>query len=100
YAAAFAVATTIVFGLAPALHATRTDIAAVVKDSGFQVRRARLHATFVVAQLACSVPALVVTSLVIEDARTAIDAAVAPASLLPKMADVGWPVSGVICGGQ
>ena len=100
YAAAFAVATTIVFGLAPALHATRTDIAAVVKDSGFQVRRSRLHATFVVAQLACSVPALVVTSLVIEDARTAIDAAVAPASVLTMVADVGRPVRGFIFGGE
>ena len=89
YAAAFAVTTTVVFGLAPALHATRTDITAAVKDGGAQaVRRSRLHATFIVAQLACSVPALVVTSLVIADARAANQGASAPASVLTMDADL------------
>ena len=89
YAAAFAIATTIVFGLAPALHATRTDIALAVKDGGVQaVRRSRLHGTIVVAQLACSVPALVVTSLVIADVRAATQAAAAPGSVLTMDADL------------
>jgi len=89
YAAAFAVGTTIVFGLAPALHATRTDIAGVVKEGGsHDVQRSRLHSTFVVAQLACSVPALVVTSLVLADAHGATLASAAPASVLTMDANL------------
>src|SRR5262249_51166688 len=66
YAAAFAVATTVVFGLAPAFHATRADISVAMKDSGgHAVHRSRLQAAFIVVQLACSQPVLVVTSLVL-----------------------------------
>jgi predicted permease len=99
YAAGFAVATTIVFGLAPAFHATRTDIAGVVKDGGsHSVKRSRLHATFVVAQLACSVPALVVTSLVLADARAATQGMAAPASVLTMDAQLVRPSRSMLFG--
>jgi predicted permease len=84
YAAAFALATTIAFGLAPALHATREDIGEVIKNSGNQaIRRSRLQATFVVVQLACSQPVLVVSSLVLADLRgRSTNAGAAPASVV------------------
>src|SRR5262249_3080976 len=62
FAALFALVTTIAFGLAPALHATSADIAEVVKNSGSHaINRSRLQRAFVVIQLACSQPVLVVT---------------------------------------
>jgi predicted permease len=71
-AALFAVATTIAVGLAPALHASRVSVGEVLKNSGVQaIGRARLQATFVVAQLAFSQPVLVVTSLVLVNLRAA-----------------------------
>jgi len=72
FAAFFALATTIAVGLAPALHASRVGVAEAIKSSGTHaIRRARLQATFVVVQLACSQPVLVVTSLVLADLRAA-----------------------------
>jgi len=70
FAMLFAVTATIVFGLAPALHATSADIGEVMKNSGnHAIRRTRLQMIFVVVQLACSQPVLVVTSLVLADLR-------------------------------
>jgi predicted permease len=70
FAAVFAVLVTVVFGLVPALHASREGIATVVKDGGSRgMRRSRLQAAFVVAQLACSQPVLVVTALLLADLR-------------------------------
>src|SRR6185436_544689 len=76
FAAIFAVATTILFGLAPALHATRTDIGEVLKNSGSSsIRRSRLQAALIVVQLACSQPVLVVTALVLSSMRADSSAA-------------------------
>ena len=85
YAALFALATTVVFGLAPALHATRTDIGEAMKNSGaMAIRRQRLQAVFVIAQLASSMPALVVASIVLADVRAKANdnADKAPASVV------------------
>jgi predicted permease len=65
FAAFFALAATFAFGLAPALHASGAGVSAAMKDEGTTVRRSRLQSMFVVAQLACSQPVLVVTSLVL-----------------------------------
>jgi putative ABC transport system permease protein len=85
YAALFAGVATIVFGLAPALHATNADIGEAMKNSGSAaIRRSRLQALFVIIQLACSQPVLVVTSLVLADIRATVnnDAGRAPASVM------------------
>ena len=84
-AAALALLTTIVFGLAPALHATSADIGEVIKNSGSgSIHRSRMQTLFVVVQLACSQPVLVVTSLVLADLRGAANenAIRAPASVI------------------
>ena len=74
FAAIFAVVTTILFGLAPALHATRTDIGEVLKNSGSSsIRRSRLQAALIVVQLACSQPVLVVTALVLSNVRAGVN---------------------------
>jgi predicted permease len=95
FAAIFALATTIVFGIAPALHATSADIAQVMKNSGTHaIRRSRLQATFVVIQLACSQPVLVVTSLVLADIRRSMqtDADKAPASVVTMRSELFRPM--------
>jgi hypothetical protein len=57
----FAVATGILFGASPALHATRLAVADVLKSAAASVvvSRSRLHAGLVVAQIACTQPMLV-----------------------------------------
>lgn len=96
YAALFAFATTIAFGLAPALHATRTDIGEAMKNAGaMAIRRSRLQAAFVIAQLACSQPALVVASMVLADIQSKANdnADKAPASVVTMTAELLRPAS-------
>jgi predicted permease len=90
-AAALALVTTVVFGLAPALHASRAGIGEVIKNSGPQtMRRSRLQAGLVVLQLASSQPVLIVTSLVLIDlrARNGISGTDAPASVVTMQLDL------------
>jgi predicted permease len=96
FAGVFALGTTIAFGVAPALHATSADIGQVMKNSGAHaIRRSRLQATFVIIQLACSQPVLVVTSLVLADVRhsMATDADKAPASVVTMSAELFRPTA-------
>jgi putative ABC transport system permease protein len=95
YAAAFALVTTIVFGLAPALHATRADIGEVIKNSGTNaIRRSRLQALFVIVQLASSQPVLVVSSLVLADLRGgSTNAGKAPGSVVTMESSILRPES-------
>jgi predicted permease len=61
FAIALAVATGIAFGLSPALHATRSGMAGVMRDSGVGAPiRSRLQRAFVTAQIALSQPLLVI----------------------------------------
>jgi putative ABC transport system permease protein len=64
---AVAVLTGIVFGLSPALHATRVSVGAVLKGSSSTVAatRSRLQRTFVVAQIALTQPLLVGLGVVV-----------------------------------
>jgi predicted permease len=59
------VATGIIFGLVPALHSTRPDLAHAIRDEhlGGRFRRSRLRGAFVVVQVAGSVLLLVVGGL-------------------------------------
>jgi hypothetical protein len=61
----------------------------VIKNSGtLQIRRSRLQASFVVIQLSCSIPALVVTSLVLTDMRRGMNDEAAPASVVTMSSQV------------
>jgi predicted permease len=56
-----ALATGILFGLTPALHATRADVSEVLKGAGHgATRRSRLQGRFVIAQIALTQPLLMV----------------------------------------
>ncbi len=62
---AMAIATGILFGLSPALHATRGGVAKALRDSGIGASsRSRLQRGFVVAQIALSQPLLVVLGVI------------------------------------
>ena len=62
----FAVATGILFGLSPALHATRGQLASALRDSkSGSAGRARLQRTFVGAQIMLSQPLLVLLGVMI-----------------------------------
>ncbi|MFN2566031.1 MAG: ABC transporter permease [Gemmatimonadaceae bacterium] len=65
FTAATVFATALLFGLVPAIHGTRSDVAAAIKDSttGFGARRSRLQGGFVVAQLSLSLVLLTTAGL-------------------------------------
>ena len=61
-----ALATGILFGLSPALHATRTGVASALRDSGTgSTSRSRLQRVFVVVQIMLSQPLLVLLGVVL-----------------------------------
>lgn len=64
--ALFAMATSIICGLSPALHATRDGVSGALKDSsGNTTVKARLQRVFVVAQIALTQPLLVGLAMMI-----------------------------------
>ena len=66
FTVAAALLTGFVFGLVPALHSTRGQLTAALKDSavGRDARRSRLQSGFVVAQLSLSLVLLVMAGMV------------------------------------
>jgi len=60
-----ALGTGIVCGLTPALHATRSGVAAALKDATVASRRSRLHQAFVVAQVMFTQPLLMFVGIII-----------------------------------
>jgi predicted permease len=64
---------TVLFGVVPALHATRTDVSATLKDGapGSGARRARLQNAFVVAQVSLSIVLLVTAGLFLRNLQKA-----------------------------
>jgi predicted permease len=63
---AFALGTGILFGLSPALHATRDGVAGAIRDSGTgATRRSRLQRSFVIAQIVFSQPLLVILAVLL-----------------------------------
>jgi predicted permease len=59
-----ALGTGIVFGLSPALHATRLDVASALKAAGGGTAKTRLQRVFIVAQIALTQPLLVGIAMV------------------------------------
>jgi len=74
---AIAVITGVLFGLAPALGATRPDVVPALKEEGIalgrRVRRSRLTGAFVVAQVALSLILLVTAGLFLRSLDKALD---------------------------
>lgn len=68
--------TAVIFGLAPALLASRTDLVAVIKGAGGQSvkrRRLNLRSTLVVAQVTISIVVLICAGLFIRSLRKAME---------------------------
>jgi predicted permease len=69
YTGAFSTATGLLFGLAPALRSSRTDVSGVLKDDsgaiGGGLRKSRLRAALVVTQVAFSLLLLIAAALVL-----------------------------------
>lgn len=59
----------VVFGLSPALHATRMSVSDVLKEADPSPRRTRLQATLVIAQIALTQPALLAMGAMLLDLR-------------------------------
>jgi predicted permease len=72
FASLIALGTGIVFGLSPALHATRLDVSNALKDGGGTgaTSRTRLQRTFIVAQICLTQPLLIGLVMVMGFART------------------------------
>jgi predicted permease len=68
FAVIAALVTGLLFGLVPALHATRGDFASALKEStlGFDRRRSRLQGSFVVAQVSLSLVLLVASGMFLD----------------------------------
>lgn len=82
---ALSIVTGIFFGLAPAWHASKTDIVSVLKDEApGRTRRSRLRSAFVVAQVACSMFLLVGAGLFVRSLLSArsIDAGFDPTDMI------------------
>ena len=77
---AFAIGTALLFGLSPALHATRASVADAMKGSGTHATtpRSRLQRGFVIAQVALTQPLLVALALPFGNLFQHIDAAADP----------------------
>ena len=81
YTAAIALGTGVVFGLSPALHATRLDVATALKDTGGGTSsRTRLQRVFIVAQIVLTQPLLVGLGMLIVMATSDLDAGTTDAS--------------------
>ena len=68
YTLAFATITGVLFGLAPALHSSKAEVASVLKDDSSlatgRYRKSRIRSALVVAQVACSLLLLIGAGLV------------------------------------
>jgi macrolide transport system ATP-binding/permease protein len=95
FALLLAVVTGVIFGLAPALQVSRTDVIPALKDEsgaqGLSVRRWNLRNVLVVAQVALSLSLLIGTGLFLRSLHFArqIDLGFKPEHVLGGMIDVG-----------
>ncbi len=94
FSAAMAVITGVTFGLVPALHATRQDVATTIKEDtgGGDRRRSYLQGTFVIAQVALSLVLLVICGLFVRSLQHASQLALgfdASSSVLAVSFDLG-----------
>lgn len=85
FALGLALVTSLIFGLAPALAATRVDLVSALKDTGEPAgRTSRVKSFLVVAQMAVSVPLLILASQVVAGLQEA------------AAAELGFNADGVI----
>ena len=94
FSAAMALVTGVAFGLVPALHATKQEVATTIKDGtgGGDRRRSHLQGTFVIAQVALSLVLLVICGLFIRSLQQASRLALgfdASSSVLAVSFDLG-----------
>jgi ABC-type antimicrobial peptide transport system permease subunit len=86
FTAVLSVSTGLLFGLAPALHASRSDVVPILKDDSSTGRRrpSRLRSAFVVAQVTCSTLLLIGAGLFIQSLQQAraIDVGFDPSHLV------------------
>ena len=73
FTAFIALGTGIVFGLSPALHATKVDVSSALKDSGGGTSRTRLQKTFIVAQIVLTQPLLVGIAMIVGIVMSELD---------------------------
>lgn len=95
-AMAIAIAATVICGLSPALHATRHDLASVLKDSASSATRpSRLQRTLVVSQVALTQPLLMAlaTTVLVLGAQAAGRGKVTLADQLVRVRFHGGPAS-------
>jgi predicted permease len=85
---AISLAATVMFGLAPALHGAKTDVLAALKEgeATAPIKRSRLRAGFIVAQVSVSALLLVIAALV----ATTLNS--------PQIIDPGFSGDGVFVG--
>lgn len=67
-----AAATGVVFGLMPALHASKPALVPALKEDASAPRRSRLRAVFLIAQVALSLVLLIGAALAMQSARTVL----------------------------
>jgi hypothetical protein len=90
-----ALGTGIVFGLSPALHATRLDVAHALKDAGGgATTRSRLQRAFIVAQIGLTQPLLVGLALVMAVTRSELGVARADGPLSDRVTTIIFGAGG------
>ena len=95
FTAVVALGTGIVFGLSPALHATRLDVSSALKSAGAGTARTRLQRVFIVAQIALTQPLLVGIALVNKVVMSEIGAVYArDDALAPRIIRVQFGMDG------
>ena len=97
FTAALAAVTGIVFGLAPALGATRSDLVPALKEdgitTGLRLRRSRLVSTFVVTQISGSLVLVVMAGLFLQTLGKALQ--VDPGFDPKNLATLGFDLGGM-----
>ena len=91
FTALVALGTGVVFGLSPALHATRLDVSNALKDaSSGATSRSRLQRTFIVAQIGLTQPLLIGLVLVMGIARTEFGTALVDDPLADRVTRIAF----------
>jgi putative ABC transport system permease protein len=90
FIAALALVASLAFGLSPARHATRTAVAAVMKEGDSIPGRTRLQSTLVIAQIALTQPALLIMGTLLLDLRTELREVAPMTVAADRLVEVGF----------
>ena len=95
FTAVLALGTGIVFGLSPALHATRIDVSDALKNAGAgATTHSRLQRIFIVAQICLTQPLLIGLVMVISIARLEFGTLPADDPLAPRLTEIYFNAGG------